>query len=184
MRQIREISNRHSCPCGTGRSYEECCKTQAFKWVRDNRGRVFQQVPLSKEAADAIKEHFHVTEADFLRTLRRGRKNGERPDIGSYLERRNAFADEVAHAMEAAGADPAWIHAFRKTGLLVTEKNERLIPTADLEEWDSAVAEYRTDAAGRRRQAVSDRALERVFEDYCRYPYVLGKFVGAPLWTS
>ena len=37
--------------------------------------------------------------------------------------------------MKAAGLDPAFIYAFEKTGLLVTEQNQHLIPENDLAEW-------------------------------------------------
>jgi hypothetical protein len=68
----------------------------------------------------------------------------------------------VAEAMEAVGADPAWIHAFRKTGLFVTEMNERLIPQADLAKWRSAIAEYRSGAV-RRHEAVFERGASEVW---------------------
>ena len=44
--------------------------------------------------------------------------------------------------MKAAGLDPAFIYAFEKTGLLVTEQNQHLIPDEDLAEWDAAIEEY------------------------------------------
>src|SRR5262249_60068556 len=44
--------------------------------------------------------------------------------------------------MRAAGLDPAFIYAFEKTGLLVTEQNQHLIPDEDLAEWDAAIEEY------------------------------------------
>jgi hypothetical protein len=44
--------------------------------------------------------------------------------------------------MRRAGLDPALIHAFEKTGLLVTEANRHLIPEKDLQEWSAAIAEY------------------------------------------
>ena len=44
--------------------------------------------------------------------------------------------------MKAAGLDPAFIYAFEKTGLLVTEQNQHLIPENDLAEWDAAIEEY------------------------------------------
>jgi hypothetical protein len=138
---------------------------------------VYQHIPLSKEGADAWKEYIEVMDAEFLRAYGRPRRKGERLDSGSYFERESAFIEEVAEAMAAAGADPAWIYAFRKTGLLVTDMNERLIPRADLAKWRSAVAEHRSGAV-RRREAVFDRASEQLFEDYLRYPYILGKFVG------
>jgi hypothetical protein len=47
--------------------------------------------------------------------------------------------------MRPAGLDPAFIYAFEKTGLLVTEQNHRLIPENDLAGWDAAIED---DLAG------------------------------------
>ena len=44
--------------------------------------------------------------------------------------------------MEKAGLDPAFIFAFEKTGLLVSEENQHLIPEKDLEDWRAAIEEY------------------------------------------
>jgi hypothetical protein len=44
--------------------------------------------------------------------------------------------------MRAAGLDPAFIYAFEKTGLLVSEQNQHLIQDEDLAEWDAAIEEY------------------------------------------
>src|SRR5262245_19344679 len=44
--------------------------------------------------------------------------------------------------MRRAGLDPAFIYAFEKAGLLVTEQNQHLIPETDLAQWDAAIAEY------------------------------------------
>ena len=62
--------------------------------------------------------------------------------------------------MKKAGLDPAIIYAFEKTGLLVTEENQHLLPEKDLAEWEAAIAEYETHpgergtARGRREQVV------------------------------
>jgi hypothetical protein len=178
VRKTREISADSPCPCDSGAAYGECCKTQAFKWVRDSRGRVYQELPLGKDAIDAMKEYVDIMNADFRQAYGRLPRKGERLDAGSHFEREDAFIEDVAEAMESADANPAWIYAFRKTGLLVTEMNERLIPRADLMKWHSAISEYRSGSAARRRQAVFDRALEQLFAEYLKYPYILGKFVG------
>jgi hypothetical protein len=49
--------------------------------------------------------------------------------------------------MKAAGLDPAFIYAFEKTGFLVTEQNQHLIPESDLAEWDAAIEEYEGKSA-------------------------------------
>jgi hypothetical protein len=46
-------------------------------------------------------------------------------------------------AMEAAGIHPALVHAFRVTGMLVSEDNQDLWTRAELDRWSAAVAAYR-----------------------------------------
>jgi hypothetical protein len=50
--------------------------------------------------------------------------------------------EQVEHmtvqAMKAAGIDPAIIHAYEKTGRLVTEDNQHLLSEADLDEFCKA----------------------------------------------
>ena len=53
-----------------------------------------------------------------------------------------AFRIMMVEDMKAAGLDPAFVHAFEKTGLLVTQQNQHLIPDADLAQWDAAIEEY------------------------------------------
>jgi hypothetical protein len=48
----------------------------------------------------------------------------------------------MVEGVRAAGLDPAFIYAFEKTGLLVTEQNQHLIPESDLAEWGAAIEEY------------------------------------------
>jgi hypothetical protein len=49
----------------------------------------------------------------------------------------------IVKRMEDAGWDPAFIYAFRKTGLLVSEGSMRRFSKTDLKKWKDAVAEYR-----------------------------------------
>jgi len=48
----------------------------------------------------------------------------------------------IAQAMRQVGVDPAIVHAFEKTGLIVTEANRHLLKGADLDEWNAAVEEF------------------------------------------
>ena len=54
--------------------------------------------------------------------------------------------------MKAAGMDPAFIYAFEKTGLLVSEQNQHLISDEDLAEWDAAIEEYERKHRRKRRK--------------------------------
>jgi hypothetical protein len=47
--------------------------------------------------------------------------------------------EAMVEDMKAAGLDPAFIYAFEKTGLLVTEQNQHLIPEQDLAGWDASI---------------------------------------------
>jgi hypothetical protein len=49
---------------------------------------------------------------------------------------------QAVEAMKAAGLDPAFIHAFEKTGRLATEQNRHLLPESAPDEWQGAVEEY------------------------------------------
>jgi hypothetical protein len=64
------------------------------------------------------------------------------------------LVEEMAALMEEAGIHPARVHAFRKTGRMVTEENRPLLSCAEWKEWESALREHgrRTD---RENQAVA-----------------------------
>jgi integrase len=48
----------------------------------------------------------------------------------------------IADAMQAAGVHPRLVHAFRRTGLLVSEDNIELVPEQDLAAWQAALEEW------------------------------------------
>ena len=56
---------------------------------------------------------------------------------------RQKFKATLVTAMRKAGTDPAFIHAFRKTGILVTATNVLLFSPEEVEQWTAAVEEYR-----------------------------------------
>ena len=48
----------------------------------------------------------------------------------------------MVQAMKQAGIHPAYVYAFEKTGLIVSEENQHLLPEKDLAEWEAAIREY------------------------------------------
>jgi hypothetical protein len=50
---------------------------------------------------------------------------------------------QIIAAMQAAGIEPTKIHAYKRTGLIVTAENAKRLSSQDLEDWRLAVAEYR-----------------------------------------
>ena len=124
------------CPCGSGRKYRYCCSKRGIAYVVDEAGAVRQSVPLTDDMAE------------FLRVQRRrfvdrfGRESRSDEPIFFDLPPLEHVEHGMVQAMKAVGLDPAFIHAFEQTGLLVTEDNQHLIPDADLAAWDAAIREY------------------------------------------
>jgi hypothetical protein len=56
--------------------------------------------------------------------------------------------DKIATSLEKGGAEPAVIHAFRTTGLLVRDENEHTLAEEDLTAWRAALQEYARQKAG------------------------------------
>ena len=131
----KRISRDAPCPCGSGKKYKNCCYGKGFDWVQDEDGTVGKSIPMTEEVNEIVQQ------------LRQAfiNEHGREPDEllftdMPHLEHLEAM---LVGDMKAAGLDPAFIDAFEKTGLLVSEENQRLIPEKDLEEWRSAVEEYR-----------------------------------------
>ena len=56
---------------------------------------------------------------------------------------RDKTEEGLLTAMTAAGIDPELIHAWQRTGHLVTEENRHLLSDEDVAEWQEAIEEYR-----------------------------------------
>jgi hypothetical protein len=50
--------------------------------------------------------------------------------------------DMMAKAIIDAGIDPALAYAYRKTGLILAERNRHLFSRRQLRQWDAAILEY------------------------------------------
>jgi hypothetical protein len=50
--------------------------------------------------------------------------------------------DSIVAVMEREGAHPAYVHAARVCGYVVTQNNEHLYDDMDLDRWDSAIDEW------------------------------------------
>ena len=59
------------------------------------------------------------------------------------------FDREVTRALAQAGIDPAFIYAYRRTGLIVTTQNYPLLSERDRQEWEEALAEYHGKLKGK-----------------------------------
>jgi hypothetical protein len=132
----RKLSRNAPCPCGSGRKYKHCCWGKGFAWVEDEQGYPGREVPLSAEALALLEEQRHKFRQQF------GRDPGPDDLLFGAAPPLEHVEHQLVEAMKRAGIDPALIHAFEQTGLLVTEDNQHLIPALDLQAWHAAVAAY------------------------------------------
>ncbi len=110
-----QVGRNKPCPCGGGLKYKRCHgKTVLATAVRPRRPPK-RRTPLAAAAATQVP----VEAAEFSQ-------------------------DETAAAMGRAGVWPAVIHAYKKTGLWITEINRAVHSPEDLAAWDSAIDEYET----------------------------------------
>jgi hypothetical protein len=100
-------------------------------------------VPMDDATAAVIQEQLEAFRAKFGRD-----PEGDEPiffdpncDVPAPLMPEK-MEEEMVRAMESSGIAPQLIHAYRRTGRLVTEQNQDLLPAEEIEEWNAAVEEY------------------------------------------
>ena len=132
----KKVSRNAPCPCGSGKKYKKCCWCKGFEWEEDEGGNVYRATPISPDVADILQEQ----RQKFID--RHGRESGLNDPVFFDLPPLEHVEHAMVEAMKKAGIDPAFIYAYEKTGLVVTEENQHLIPEKDLNEWQAAIHEY------------------------------------------
>lgn len=133
----RKRSRNTPCPCGSGRKYKHCCWNKGFVWGEEEPGQLIREIPLSAETLDLLKEQQHRLREHL------GREPNPEDPLFFDAPPLEQVEHQLVQAMKRTGIDPALIHAFEQTGLLVSTDNQHLIPEADLQAWHAAVADYR-----------------------------------------
>ena len=132
----KKLSRNAPCPCGSGKTYKNCCYKKGFDWEMDEDRGPVKSVPISEELTEMVEQQ----RQKFVE------KHGREPEPDDPLFFDAPPLEHIEHhvveAMKQAGIDPALIHAFEKTGLLVSDENRHLISDKDLAEWNAAIEEY------------------------------------------
>jgi len=118
-------------------------KKKARKPASKARTSEWEDVPLDDTTAATIEHQLAAFRAKFGRDPEGDEPIFFDPDcdvpapfMPSKLE------EETVHAMKAAGIHPKFIHAFRRTGRVISEDNlDKLSPEA-IDEWNEAIEEY------------------------------------------
>ena len=132
----KKLPGNAPCPCASGKPYQACCWGKGFEWVEDEAGTVFRSTPMTPEVREALEQLRQAFIA------KHGREPGPDDLLLPDMPHPEHLEAMMVEDMKAAGLDPAFIYAFEKTGLLVTEQNQHLIPEKDLALWDAAIEEY------------------------------------------
>jgi hypothetical protein len=140
----KRLSRNAPCPCGSGKNYKVCCLRKGIEYTEDDAGAVHQSIPMTDDVAEVLQ----VQRQKFVERF--GREPGPDDPVFFDLPHPEHVEAMMVEDMRAAGIDPAIIFAFEKTGRLVTEDNQHLIPEKDLAEWDAAVREYEENRRGNR----------------------------------
>jgi hypothetical protein len=113
------------------------------EWIQENAsaGSNSQQKPMSqKEDQDNLMRPFGDSFESKIEEIISNKPKCNTPQ---------SFIMELAKAMIQVGVDPAFIYAFQKTEVFVTQENAGFLPAVLLAQWDAAVSEYRARAAGK-----------------------------------
>lgn len=54
MKEFQELSEDELCPCGSGKTYGECCKKKRFRYGMSD-GDIIRQIKITDEAVDALE---------------------------------------------------------------------------------------------------------------------------------
>lgn len=138
----KRMSRNAPCPCGSGKKYKHCCYHKGFEWQEEEEASIYKSIPMSSEVSDILDEQRQKFIDKF------GREPGPDDPVFFDMPPLEHVEHEMVEAMKAAGLDPAFVYAFEKTGLLVTEQNQNLISEQDLQKWQDAIDEYQDKHGG------------------------------------
>jgi hypothetical protein len=137
---------KEPCPCGSGRRYKSCCYAKGFHYLIQEGGEVVQgrkppsrivrEIPLDEQSLELLREQRRRFVEKF------GREPGPDDPIFFDAPPEAEMKQATVDAMKKAGIRPALIYAYEKTGLILSETNRHLMPTADVEAFEAAVEEY------------------------------------------
>jgi hypothetical protein len=139
----KKLSRNALCPCGSGKKYKHCCIHKDFDWVKTEDGGIARRVQVPEEVSQAFEE---------LRQAYVAQHGREPEQIFEGAPPLELMEHWTVEAMKKADVDPALVHAFERTGLLLNDENVDKLPDTEIAEWESAIHEYETKTGRKARQ--------------------------------
>jgi hypothetical protein len=135
---VTECPANKRCPCGSRKRYRQCCKKKKFRWIIDEEGNFFKEIPLNKEAIEILQQ----MRDKFKATFGRNPADGDFVFPLTYTHSEDELNRDILDAMRQAGVRPEIIYAYSKTERIVTEDNMDKLSESEWREWCSAIDEY------------------------------------------
>ena len=143
MKEFQELSEDELCPCGSGKTYGECCKKKRFRYGMSD-GDIIRRTKITDEAVDAL-EYLESMFQEYY-----GREIKQDEYVFAFMPVYNdRFLVENVYAMQEMGLPEEKIYAFYKTdGMLPSSETTDLFSEKDLQEFEKRCEEYREATEG------------------------------------
>lgn len=135
--ELKEIALDERCPCESGAVYGECCHGNVT-WVKNDKGEYHQRIRVeNKNFWKIVEKQMKFLEKKYGRPLKPSDKIF--PDIDL-----NEFAVFFLKFILEMGASAAEIYATcRMDGFFITEKNKNKATTADRNQYEGLINEFK-----------------------------------------
>lgn len=131
---------RSACPCGSDKTYKECCKKRKIEWFIDGEVASYS-VPINDEAMEVVLNAQKL----FIKTFKRKPVGDDPFLISLYLFSDKDFMRDVVDVMKKSGIREELIYAFQATdGLMLTAENIPMATQSKIDDWNRAILEYRS----------------------------------------
>ena len=135
-----QIGRNAPCPCGSKKKFKNCC------YIKQQPPRVSaEQLEKTRKARQRPLMSREMLYDEQLTEFRQrfGREPRQIDQVYFSTPDMGVLLDQIEGTFKQAGVDPAFIYAYRKTGLLVVSENMDFLTYPDLKQWQEAVEEFR-----------------------------------------
>lgn len=164
------------CPCGSDEKFKKCCKGKDIEWEMDEDGNWLRLVPVEGRLEELVGQ----LDQEIYKHFERERLNDDPLMPHTLMYSDKDTTRKMIEVMEKVGTNPAFIYAYKKVGILLTEEMAERAPGSLVEEWDNAVDEY-YDFGGDPEESTEgkqfDQLLNALIEDIDSLIYLFGLVV-------
>lgn len=135
---MAKIKVNELCPCGSGKKFKMCCKGKDIVWEKDSEGDFYQVIPIEGR----LKKLIEKFDAEIYTHFERERLPDDPLMPHSLMYSNRDTERKIVEAMEKVGTNPAFIYAYKKTGILLVEEMVERATGAIVDDWNNAVDEF------------------------------------------